>query len=140
MEKKQLIYLRLITVLLAVMLLALIVLTVFLGRTVRTVESFSPQINSILSNIDAVSESLEQADTEAILAAANELSVNLQEVDWSAIDTLTEDAQKSLTLAAEALEKTIEVIDALDIPTLNEAITDLRTVVEPLANLVSRFR
>lgn len=140
MEKKQLIYLRLITVLLAVMLLALIVLTVFLGRTVRTVESFSPQINSILSNIDAVSESLEQADTEAILRAANELSVNLQEVDWSAIDTLTEDAQKSLTLAAEALEKTIEVIDALDIPTLNEAITDLRTVVEPLANLVGRFR
>ena len=140
MEKKQLFYLRLITIMLAIMLIVLIVLTVFLGRTVNTVESFSPQINSILSNIDAVSEALEQADTEAILSAANELSFNLQEVDWSAIDTMTADAQKSLALAAEALEKTIVAIDELDIKTLNEAISDLRTVVEPLANLVSRFR
>ena len=69
MEKKQLFYLRLITVLLAVIVLALVVLTVFLGRTVSTVESFSPQISSILSNIDTVSEALEQADTESILSA-----------------------------------------------------------------------
>ena len=140
MEKKQLFYLRLITVLLAVIVLALVVLTVFLGKTVRTVESFSPQISSILSNIDTVSEALEQADTESILSAVNELSVNLQKVDWSAIDTMTTDAQKSLALAGEALEKTIKAIDALDIETLNKAIGDLRTVVEPLANLVERFR
>ena len=140
MEQKQLFWLRLIAVFLFAMLLVLIVLTVYLGRTVKTVESFKPQISSILSNIDTVSKALEGADTEAILKAVNELSVNLQTVDWSELDGMAEDARKSLALAGEGLEKAIKTIDALDVPTLNAAIADLRTVVEPLANLVDRFR
>ena len=48
------------------------------------------------------------------------------------INNVAVDAQNSM---AEALK----AIDDLDIPTLNAAIKDLKTIIEPLAKLVGTF-
>jgi methyl-accepting chemotaxis protein len=82
-----------------------------LGRMADTMEDMT-------DNLVSVSENLEQIDWE-------DLAVN--------INLTAEKAQQSLDVALTA-------IDELDIETLNEAIANLRDVIEPLARFFNTFR
>jgi len=65
------------------------------------------------------------------------VSAQLGQIDWGglavSINLTAEKAQQSMDAALLA-------IDELDIETLNEAIANLRDVIEPLANFFNTFR
>ena len=132
---------------------------VFLGVQLRHYEA---QVSRIVQRVDDITAQLHRTDWEGLTSAVNDLtrgledvdlaetvkaldevSRQLQEIDWIGLnDDLGEllvQAEASLADAQEALTKTSESLDALDIETLNEAISDLKTVIEPLANFTSRF-
>ena len=99
---------------------------------------------TMVATVNGVTKELDAADVAGTLAALNEISAQLREVDWEKmsgdVEQLVLQAQESLAKAEEALSKAAESMDALDIETLNDAIADLRTVVEPLAALAEKFK
>lgn len=64
------------------------------------------------------------------------VSENLEKIDW-------EDLAVNINLTAEKAQQSLDValtaIDELDIETLNEAIANLRDVIEPLARFFNTF-
>ncbi len=159
-EKKKLFWIRLGALAAAGVLL----LTLALGTAVIfTLGPLAGQSSDILRSLDAVTEELESVDWESTSEAVNNLSAQLKDVeleeiirrldevsaDLAAIDwvglseelqELGVDCQESLVKAQEGLDRAMQSIDQLDIQGLNEAIADLRAVIEPLADLTGRFR
>ncbi len=130
--------------------------------TAAQLNRYEAQVGDIVDRLDRVSARLEELDTEAIVRTANEVTnaleaakiaeivdslqevtARLRAVDWedmaSNVNELTLQAQKSLAAAQEALAKASESMDQIDFEALNQAVTDLKTVVEPLARLVGKF-
>ena len=80
-------------------------------------------------------EALAEVDWNEITVELETITKELSAVDWEKLSTDIGDtalqAQESLRVAGEA-------VDALDIKTLNEAISDLKTIIEPLAKLFGK--
>ena len=79
---------------------------------------FVPRLNQTMEQVDGILQDM--------ASVSSELNRSLPEL-LTGLDSLT-------GASAQALEK----IAALDIEAMNEAIADLRAVVEPLANLFGR--
>ena len=78
---------------------------------------------------------LAEVDWDEITVELETVTKELSAVDWEKLSTDIGDtavqAQESLRVAGEAVQE-------LDIKTLNEAIADLKAVVEPLAKLFGK--
>ena len=79
--------------------------------------SLSLQAETVLTNLETVTNELAQADICGLV---------------SNVDSLTQTSQDGIR---QALEK----VNAIDIQTLNEAIEDLAKVVSPLADLIQKL-
>lgn len=101
---------------LLVVIVCALVLTPKMLSTFRQIDTVMGEMESVLTDLESASNALAGADVAGMLEGVN---------------TLVEDSQ---TGVAEAVEK----ISALDIETMNEAIADLKAVVEPLARLFGR--
>lgn len=64
------------------------------------------------------------------------ISSQLTETNWR---ELVKNIDEMAITAQKSLEQTAAAVDELDIESLNEAIADLKTVIEPLANLMGRL-
>lgn len=123
-DKKRLFWAR-VTALSTVCILV-VVLAVSIGATLqfRTMqEDFA-----VLSDMALEMEEL----TDNLIV----VSANLEEIDW-------EDLAENINLTAEkaqiSMDAGLTAIDELDIETLNEAIINLRDVIEPLARFFNSF-
>lgn len=74
-----------------------------------------------------------QSAVAKLNAAAGELPATLQQINM-----LVEDGQLAAKTASAAMESTTEKLEALDLETLNLAISDLAAIVEPLSKLFKR--
>ena len=161
MENKHsdpLFYEKLRTAFLGAILLVLLALLIGAAAFVIHLRQYETRIGGIVDRLDTVSSQLQELDVENIVSTANEVTAaidqakvdeivsslssvsrQLSEVDWveltDNINTVATDAQASLADAQEALQK----VKDLDIESLNQAITDLQAVVEPLAAFTKRF-
>lgn len=81
------------------------------------ISGLSNQAETVLTNLETVSDELTQADIGSMV---------------SNVDTLAQTSQAGIQ---QALEK----VNAIDIQTLNKAIADLAKVVAPLADLTQRL-
>ena len=149
--------------LLAGILLALLIFSVGIWMTFREVRSYADSAGTIITRLDNLTAELDKLDVETMVSAANqvssaldqaeiekmvislgEVSRKLQEVDWESLGNNMNDlavrAQESLALAEKELLKAGEAIDEMDIVSLNQAIRDLESVIEPLAKLANRFK
>ena len=157
-EKDLLYYEKLRTMLLGGVLLVLLTLLIGALVLVSGLRSYERQISGIIDRLDSVTVQLEDLDTERLVRTANELtealdkakideivsslnevSGQLSEVDWTTlagnINDMAVSARERLTEAEAALEK----IGGIDFESLNEAISDLQDVIEPLSNFTKRF-
>ena len=123
-DKKRLFWAR-VTALSTVCILV-VVLAVSIGATLqfRTMqEDFA-----VLSDMALEMEEL----TDNLIT----VSANLEKIDW-------EDLAENINLTAEkaliSMDAGLTAIDELDIETLNEAIINLRDVIEPLARFFNSF-
>ena len=103
------------------------------------IEGYPLDVENIVSTANEVTAAIDQAKVDEIVSSLSSVSRQLSEVDWveltDNINTVATDAQASLADAQEALQK----VKDLDIESLNQAITDLQAVVEPLAAFTKRF-
>lgn len=99
------------------------VMTVLMVVFVVAVVSLLPNVVSTLSTAKTTLVHMNEAITQ-------------MEGALSEVETLADGAG----VAMEGMEKALENINGIDIETLNEAITDLSEVVEPMANFFGKFK
>lgn len=87
----------------------------------------APRAIHTLENVDEVLASAEEAVTQI-----SEMSANITTTSTN-INTFISDNSQALTDA-------VTNMNSIDFDTLNQAISDLQTAVEPFANLMGRFK
>lgn len=85
---------------------------------------FLPQVSAVIDQMETVLSNLERT-TEDLAA------MDLQK--------MVEDVDELVVTGQESLEKTMEKLESIDFDALNEAISDLKAVIEPLAKLFKAF-
>ena len=156
LEKKRLTWLKILTCAVLAVLVLMLCLAGGVLHTVRVVGRYEGRIDSILTRTEAVTAELEALDTAALVSTVNGVSAQLQEADLRAtLDSLQsvsaqleavdwKDLSESIDAAADQAETTLEVLQeslsALDLKTMNQAIQDLKTAVEPLTEFAALFK
>ena len=151
LEEKRLSLLRLIAFLLAALLLITVCACVLgyralspraaeLDRALSSVSSLAKELDRIdfaalSSTVDGITAALDEQKLSTISSQLAEVSASLAAIDWEA---LAVDASESMRLAQESLTQVMAALDSMDIDTLNAAIVDLKTVIDPLAHLMGR--
>ena len=159
-EKKRLTLARITTAAVVIMLAVLLITAVMLWATVIRYENRIDQIvtdletvtaqlgalnvEHIVTTLNGLSEQLSETDIQNIVTTLDSLTRQLESIPWTEvagnINGLAVTAQESLGQVEENLTEAMDALNSLDIEKLNEAISDLQAVVEPLANLAERFR
>ena len=144
-----------VVALLLVALMAFASLCIVVGRyesrvdqIVTDLETVTAQLGQLdvehlVTTVNGLSQELEDADIQNIVATLDSLSRQLESIPWSEvadnINGLAVTAQESLGQVEESLGGAMAALNTLDIEGLNKAITDLQTVIEPMAKLAERF-
>ncbi|MBR6950620.1 MAG: hypothetical protein IKH56_02680 [Oscillospiraceae bacterium] len=134
--KKQLFWSRLTGVLFACVTVLLVIALILFGSFMRRAGDLVAKADEIAAKLDSTASQLEDVDWESVGKNLETISNDLSAVDWIG---LTDDIGKMATEAENSLQIAQKAITDLDIETLNEAITELRDVIRPLANFVNRF-
>lgn len=126
---------RLIVLMLAVMVAALVITCVVVVQNVNQISETVVKVDQIVDDVSVPTAELANVDWNEITTELETITKELSSVDWAKLsgdigDTALQ-AQESLRVAGEAVEE-------LDIKTLNEAISDLKAVIEPLAKLFGK--
>ena len=126
---------RLIVLMLAVMVAALVITCVVVVQNVNQISQTILKVDQIVDDISVPTAELAEVDWNEITVELESITKDLSAVDWEKLSTDIGDtavqAQESMRVASQAVEE-------LDIKTLNEAITDLKAVIEPLAKLFGK--
>ena len=133
--KKQLFWSRLTGILFAIITILLIVSMIVFGGYLRRAADMMDRAEMISQQLEAAAMNMENVDWETVGKNLETISDDLSAVDWLG---LTDDIGKMATEAENSLQIAQKAITDLDIETLNEAITELRDVIKPLANFVNR--
>ena len=134
--KKQLFWSRLTGILFAVMTVLLVIALLLFSSFLRQAGDLVAKADEIAVQLDSTASQLKDVDWESVGKNLETISDDLSAVDWLG---LTDDIGKMATEAENSLQIAQKAITDLDIETLNEAITELRDVIKPLANFVNRF-
>jgi len=101
------------------------------GCTLGLVYSVLPQITEILPQISTVASQM-----QTVLTDLEQTTQQLAVMDFTG---MIENVDILVTSAQDSLAQTMEKFNAIDIQTLNQAISDLAKVVEPMSKLMSVF-
>ena len=134
--KKQLRLYRLIALLLAIVVLSTGITSAILVRNMQQIQTTVVKIDAIVDDLAITTGELSKVNWNEMTTELETITKELSTVEWT---SLSEDISDMATQAQESLATASKAVDELDIETLNEAIQELQTVVEPLAKLVGRF-
>jgi archaellum component FlaC len=137
LAKQQLLWTKITGIASGAVAVILIVALILAGGFMRRVNSLVEKTDRIAQRLESATAQLEDINLNAIGKDLEKISDELSKVNWG---KLTDDINSVAVKAEESLKVAQKAITDLDIETLNEAIKDLRDVVEPLANLVNRFK
>ena len=134
--KKQLRLYRLIALLLAIVVLSTGITSAILVRNMQQIQTTVVKIDAIVDDPAITTGELSKVNWNEITTDLEVVTKERSTVEWSA---LSKDIGDVAAQAQESLATASKAVDELDIETLNKAIQELQTVVEPLAKLVGRF-
>ena len=134
--KKQLRLYRLIALLLAIVVLSTGITSAILVRNMQQIQTTVVKIDAIVDDLAITTGELSKVNWNEMTTELEAITKELSTVEWT---SLSEDISDMATQAQESLATASKAVDELDIETLNKAIQELQTVVEPLAKLVGRF-
>lgn len=100
--------------------------------TFVTIFSFVPQINSILPKVDTAVTQM-----QTVLGNLEQTTEQLASVD---LEGMVTDVDALVVSGQQSLEQTMEKLENIDLDTLNQAIKDLSSVIEPLAKFANMFK
>ncbi len=95
-----------------------ILICLHLGQLIPQVSQVISQMQAVLSGLEETSEQIAALDLESMVNNVDSLAVYAQ----------------------QSLQQTMDKLNTIDFETLNKAIEDLAKVIEPLAELVDKFR
>ena len=101
------------------------------GCTLWLVYSILPEITEILPQISAVASQM-----QTVLSDLEQATRQLSVMDFTG---MVEDVDTLVTTAQSSLEQTMGKLNSIDFDTLNQAISDLAKVVEPMSKLMKVF-
>ncbi|MBR6208550.1 MAG: hypothetical protein IKQ69_06090 [Oscillospiraceae bacterium] len=136
MAKKQLRWLQILTAAVLVLLCLALVLSVSLLRTVRDVRELGAEIQTVVARADELTADLDAQELKESIRALERTAQAMEAIDW---ETLGTGMNSSLEQADRSLQALSEAMEKVDFEALQETITALQTVVEPLARFAARF-
>ena len=101
------------------------------GCTLGLVYTVLPEITGILPQISSVA-----AQMQTVLSDLEQATRQLSVMDFTG---MVEDVDTLVTTAQSSLEQTMGKLNSIDFETLNQAISDLAKVVEPMSKLMKVF-
>lgn len=126
---------RLIVLLLSIMVVTLVVTCVIVVQNVNQISQTVVKVDQIVDDIAVPTAELAEVDWSEITGELETITKELSTVNWEKLST---DIGDTALQAQESLRVASEAVDDLDIETLNEAISDLKAIVEPLAKLFGK--
>ena len=123
---------RLIVVMLAVMVAALVITCVVVVQNANQISQTMVKVDQIVDDISVPTAELAEVNWNEITTELETITRELSAVDWEKLST---DIGETAVQAQESMKVAGEAVEAMDIETLNEAIADLKAIVEPLAKL-----
>ena len=99
------------------------------------IQAVTEQMNTVLTDLEAVTGQLE-GEKDTILSNLNTVTDELARAD---LEGMVADVDSFVTTGQEAVEQATEKLNIIDFETLNQAIGDLADVVEPLAKFFNVF-
>ena len=96
---------------------------------IRQLLPLLPQVNELIGQMQGVLGSLQQV--------TDELASQLTTVDLA---SMVENVDELVVTGQQSLEQTMEKLNTMDFEKLNQAIRDLASVIEPVANFFNRLR
>ena len=123
---------RLIVLMLAVMVAALVITCVVVVQNANQISQTMVKVDQIVDDISVPTAELAEVDWNEITTELETITRELSTVDWEKLST---DIGETAVQAQESMKVAGEAVEAMDIETLNEAIADLKAIVEPLAKL-----
>ena len=127
---------RLMVFFLLIITVAILITCFIVAKNVVALQYTLAKIDGIVDDLAVATDELAEVNWSDITTELETISKDLSTVDWVA---LSEDVSDTAVQAQESLKVAGEAITDLDIPTLNQAIKDLQTVIEPLAKVVGKF-
>ena len=134
--KKQLRLYRFIALLLVLVVLSTGITSAILVRNMQQIQTTVVKIDAIVDDLAITTGELSKVNWNEITTDLEVVTKELSTVEWT---SLSKDISDVAAQAQESLATASKAVDELDIETLNKAIKELQTVVEPLAKLVGRF-
>ena len=131
--KKQLRLYRFIALLLVLVVLSTGITSAILVRNMQQIQTTVVKIDAIVDDLAITTGELSKVNWNEMTAELEVITKELSTVNWNG---LSKDIGDMATQAQESLATASKAVDELDIETLNKAIQELQTVVEPLAKLV----
>lgn len=105
---------------------------IFCGCTFGLVYNVLPEITEILPQISAVASQM-----QTVLSDLEQATRQLSVMDFTG---MVENVDILVSTAQNSLEQTMSKLNSIDFNTLNQAITDLAKVVEPMSKLMNVFQ
>ena len=94
------------------------------------------QAEAVIADAQQVSSQLAQADWEGLTSDLEALSKQMVDANLGGI---AQDVSTLVQSSQVGLEEALAKLNAIDLTTLNKAISDLSNVVAPLARVLNRF-
>ncbi len=122
----------LIVLMLAIMVISLVTTCVIVVKNVNQISQTVVKVDQIVDDISVPTAELANVDWNEITTELETITKELSTVDWNKLST---DIGETAVQAQESMKVAGEAVEAMDIESLNEAIRDLKAIVEPLAKL-----
>lgn len=137
-SRQQALFTKILCVLCAALLVCSLVMTAAVAGTAKQMMAVVTPMQEVASQVQDVASQVHDMAGQAETIMDNMEAVT-QELADADLGTMVENVnvltQESQSVVSDAMEK----LDAIDIDTLNKAITDLADVVEPLAKVSKLF-
>ena len=137
-SKKQLIWLRVCAIALALILaIVAAVSIVVVPKTVKLVNDLEALTSQLSEGIEAVTTRLEKLNVESLVDDVDKLIDSLSPA-VEGLKPMMENIDRTVTDAHESIGTALEKLQSINLEKLNKAITDLSTIIEPLARLFGK--
>ncbi len=101
-----------------------------------TVSDIAQQANAVMEDARQISSQVAQADWEGLVTNLEQVSEQMAQAD---LGSIAQDVAELVQTTQVSVEEALGKLNAIDLEKLNQAVSDLAAVVEPLAKFVSRF-
>ena len=126
---------RMIVIMLLIMVIALVTTCVVVVKNVNQISQTVVKVDQIVDDLAVPTSELAEVDWNEITTELETITKELSTVDWNKLST---DIGETAVQAQESMKVAGEAVEAMDIETLNEAIRDLKAIIEPLAKLFGK--